>query len=63
MHFLADDNFTSRILTGLLATLPDLDVIRVQDTEIYEAPDPVVLEWAAKENHILLTHDVQTVPD
>ncbi len=62
MRFLADENFNNRILTGLLITLPDLDVIRVQDTEIYEAPDPVVLEWAAKEGRILLTHDVQTVP-
>jgi predicted nuclease of predicted toxin-antitoxin system len=62
MRFLADENFNNRLLSGLLAALPELDVIRVQDTEIYEAPDPVVLEWAAREGRILLTHDVQTMP-
>ena len=62
MRFLADENFNHRILAGLLIALPDLDVIRVQDTEIYQAPDPVVLEWAAQEGRILLTHDVQTIP-
>ncbi len=59
MRFLADENFNNRILIGLLASLPDLDGIRVQDTEIYEAPDPAVLEWAAKEGRILLTHDTR----
>ena len=24
--------------------------------------DPVILEWAARENRILLTHDFETVP-
>lgn len=28
----------------------------------YQASDLVVLEWAAKEDRILLTHDVQTMP-
>ncbi len=61
MRFLADENFNRHILTGLLAVLHDLDVIRVQDLEIYQAADPVVLEWAAKEGRILLTHDVRTM--
>lgn len=40
---------------------PQLDVLRVQDTPLYQATDPVLLEWAAKEDRILLTHDVQTM--
>lgn len=28
---------------------------------LYEAPDPAVLEWAAQEERILLTHDIQTL--
>ena len=62
MRFLADENFDNDILRGILRQLPDFDCIRVQDTEIYQAADPVVLAWAAKEERILLTHDANTMP-
>jgi predicted nuclease of predicted toxin-antitoxin system len=61
MRILADENFHNDILRGLLQVNPELDIVRVQDTEVYQADDPTVLEWAAKTNSILLTHDVQTV--
>lgn len=41
--------------------LPELDIIRVQDTDVATASDPTVLEWAAAENRVLLTHDVSTM--
>lgn len=62
MRFLADENFNNRILKGLRRDLPDIDIIRVQDTEIYQAPDTEVLTWAAENGCILLTHDVRTIP-
>jgi hypothetical protein len=62
MRFLADENFNGPMLRGLRERIPELDVVRVQDTEIYEAPDPEVLEWAARENRVLLTHDYRTMP-
>ena len=61
MRLLADENFHGDILRGLLRVEPKLDIMRAQDTDIYQATDPVVLEWAAKEDRILLTHDVQTM--
>ena len=60
MRFLADENFDNRILEGVFRENPDFDVIRVQDTEVYQAPDPMILEWVAKEGRILLTRDVNT---
>lgn len=63
MKWLMDENFNGRILSGLLTRYPDLDVVRAQDTELYQQPDPVVLEWAAQENRILVTHDIGTIPD
>ena len=39
----------------------DLDIVRVQDVGLSGADDPTVLEWAAKEGRILLTHDVSTI--
>ncbi len=61
MRVAADENFDGRILKKLHLLFPDLDLLRVQDTEMYQQPDPVVLEWAAHENRIILTHDVQTL--
>lgn len=61
MHLLADENFNNDILRGLLRVDPTLDIIRVQDTTLYQAADPDVLEWAALENRVLLTHDTDTM--
>ncbi len=36
-------------------------MIRVQDTAASGADDPTVLEWAAKEGRVLLTHDLNTM--
>jgi predicted nuclease of predicted toxin-antitoxin system len=61
LKLLADENFDNTILRGLLRRQSDIDIIRVQDTELYGANDPTVLAWAAQENRILLTHDVATI--
>jgi hypothetical protein len=57
----ADENFNNAILRGLHQRIADLDIVRIQDTEIAGADDPTMLEWCANENRILLTHDVKTV--
>ena len=61
MRFATDENFDRRILAGLRARLPELDIVRVQDTEMYQSPDEELLAWLADEGRILLTHDVQTL--
>lgn len=61
MRFLADENFNNHILNAVLRHFPDTDIVRVQDTDVYQAADPVVLEWAAQEKRILLTHDGRTM--
>jgi hypothetical protein len=63
MRFAADENFHNDIIRGLQRQQPELDIVRIQDTEIYQSADPAVLEWAAKEGRILLTHDVRTMPN
>lgn len=37
MRFAADENFDGRILEGLRARMPELDIVRVQDTEMYQS--------------------------
>ncbi len=38
-------------------------MIRVQDVDLAASPDPVILEFAAEEGRVLLTHDVSTMPE
>jgi hypothetical protein len=40
---------------------PGLDIKTVQDAGLSGATDIVVLEWTARENRVLLTHDVSTI--
>jgi len=62
MRFAADENFDGRILDGLRARLAALDIVRVQYTDMYQSPDPDLLNWLASEKRILLTHDIRTMP-
>ena len=61
-RFLADENFNNDLLRALRRRLPDLDVVRAQDATIAGAEDPDLLDWAAGEGRILLTHDARTIP-
>lgn len=40
---------------------PDLDIVRVQDVGLSGADDPSVLEWAAEQGRIVVTHDISTL--
>ena len=57
----SDENFNNDIVRGLLRRKPDLDIVRVQDVGLRGADDPLVLEWAANEGRVLLTHDAGTM--
>jgi hypothetical protein len=57
----ADENFNNDIIRGMLRRRPDLNIVRVQDVGLSGASDSVVLEWAAAEGRVLLTHDVSTI--
>jgi Domain of unknown function (DUF5615) len=57
----ADENFNNDIIRGLLRRKPNLNIVRIQDAGLSESDDSAVLEWAAQEGRILLTHDVKTI--
>jgi hypothetical protein len=61
IRFLADENFNGKVVRGVRRIRPDADIVRVQDLSIYKAKDPRVLEWAATEGRILLSHDAETM--
>ncbi|MEG3835134.1 MULTISPECIES: DUF5615 family PIN-like protein [unclassified Microcoleus] len=61
LRLLADENFNNQIVRGILRRNPDVDIVRVQDMGLIEADDPTVLEWAAQQGRVVLTHDVATM--
>lgn len=61
IRLLSDENFNNIIVRGVLRRLPDLDFIRVQDVGLRTQDDPDILEFAASEGRIVVTHDVRTM--
>ena len=61
VRFAADENFHADIVRGVLRRRPSTSIVRVQDTDIRGGTDPIVLEWAAREGRIVLTHDARTM--
>jgi hypothetical protein len=61
LQLAADENFNYDIVRGVLRRNPEVDIVRVQDAGLSGADDPTILEWAARESRVLLTHDVATI--
>lgn len=61
IRFLADEDFDNDILRGPLRRNPGLNIVRAQDVGLGGKADPQVLEWAARQNRVVLTHDVSTM--
>lgn len=62
LRVLLDENFDHRILRGLLLRLPSLDFVIAQETAMQGVTDLALLEWAARDGRVLLTHDLKTIP-
>jgi hypothetical protein len=60
-RIVTDENLHGGIFNRLKTHLPDLDIVRVQDIKVAGKDDETVLEWAASEQRILLTHDKRTI--
>lgn len=63
LRLLSDENFNGDIGRGLFLRHPTLDLLRVQDVGLQEVDDPAILDWAASDGRILLTHDRATMPN
>jgi len=63
IKFLADENFDHRTLAGLKRREPYLEIVAVHEVGLRGVDDPQVLEWAARQDRIVVTHDVSTFAD
>jgi hypothetical protein len=61
LTFLADENFNNDVVRGVRLRYPKVSIVRVQDVGLRQAGDEAILEWAAKDERIVLTHDVKTM--
>lgn len=62
LRLATDEDFNGRIVRGVLRRLPQVDLVRVQDFGLSGAADQDVLDRAAREGRVLLTHDAKTMP-
>jgi hypothetical protein len=61
MRFVADENFSGHVTEGVRRRWPSTDIVRVQDVGLSGASDEAILEWAAQQQRLVLTHDVSTM--
>ncbi len=61
IRLLTDNDFNGKIVRGLRRRRPGIDLVRVQDVGLANAPDPDILAWAAENDRIIATHDRNTM--
>ena len=61
LRFAADENFNGDIVRGLLRRNPKLDIVRIQDVGLSGTDDASVLQWAANQGRVIVTHDISTL--
>jgi hypothetical protein len=60
-RFLADHDLRERIIVGVLRRVPAAEFVRCRDVGLASRPDPEVLEYAARQGLIVVSHDVNTM--
>jgi predicted nuclease of predicted toxin-antitoxin system len=61
LRLLIDADFNGRVIRGLLRREPSIDLLRVQNVGMRTAPDWEILDWAAVNDRIVLSHDRETM--
>jgi hypothetical protein len=61
LRVLADEDFDHRILKAFRRIEPSLDWVRVQDIGLSGSSDESVLQRAADDRRVVLSHDVSTM--
>jgi hypothetical protein len=61
LRLAADELFNADAVRGLRRRFPDMHVVRSPDAGLSGADERAVLEWAAREGRIVLTHDISSL--
>jgi len=57
LRLISDADVHGHIVRGLRGRNPGIDLVRVHEVGLRTAKDPIILEWAAVENRIVVTQD------
>ena len=60
-RFLADHDLNEFIVEGVLRREPPVEFVRAREVALADRPDPVVLEYAARNAFLIVSHDVNTM--
>lgn len=61
LRLVSDENVADAIVEGVLQRLPGIDFVTLAEVGLLGIDDPAMLEWAAAEERILITHDRRTM--
>jgi len=61
-RFLADHDLNEHIVDGVLRREPALEFVRIREVGMSDKSDAEVLEFAAAQGFIVVSHDVNTMP-
>ena len=61
MLFLTDENIEGSLLIQLRANLPEDDILDVREIGLDQTPDEEILQWAADNGRVVISHDVNTM--
>lgn len=61
VRFLADHDLNDIIVDGVLRREPGIEILRVREIGMADRPDPEILQWAADNGLVIVSHDVNTM--
>jgi hypothetical protein len=61
LRLVSDEDVHDDIVRGLRRREPNLDIVRAFDVGLAQTADPAILAWAASQQRILVTGDLNTM--
>ncbi len=61
LRLLTDEDVHGDIVNGLRRRNSGIDLIRVQDVGLRHTPDPIILDWAARQGRVVVSVDKKTL--
>ena len=62
VRFLADEDLDVALIEGLRSREPAIDILDVKAAGLHGTKDPALLELAAQQGRIMVSHDRETMP-
>lgn len=60
-RFLADHDLNEHIVDGVLRREPTIEIVRLREVDLQDRPDSEVLQFAANQAFLVISHDVNTM--